>query len=133
MVLLIWPSNAILKYQLANCCGGSMKIGDVFRVRRSKHTCLGTQSLNGHAKTVASNGQARSIRGCGGKPLPSDESSHGKYSLVGWLYWNLIHAFPPEMHTRSRRNSHMCVRTCAHAHTHSTCIPTHTVAKQSAT
>lgn len=46
MVLLIWLSNAILKYQLANCCGGGMKIGDVFRARGYKHKCFAIQSLN---------------------------------------------------------------------------------------
>ena len=70
------------------------------------------------------------IRGGGGKPLPSDESNHGTYSPVGQLYWNLIHAFSPETHTRSRGNSHMCAHTRAHAHTHRAQIPTHIVAKQ---
>lgn len=53
MVLLIWPSNAILKYQLANCSGGGMKIEDLFRARGCKHKCFGIQSLNWYGKIVS--------------------------------------------------------------------------------
>ena len=118
MVLLIWPSNAILKYQLANCCGGSMKIGDVFRARRSKHACLGIQSLNGHAKTVASKWSSQiPLEGVVESPsLQMKAIMEHTAPLVSCIG---ISSMPfPQRRTHAHGETHICVHTHVHMHTH---------------
>lgn len=108
MVRLIWPSTAILKDQLANCCDGGMKIGNLFRARGGKHKCFGIQSLNWYGKTV-SNYLPSQIhdRVCWWSPIPQIKAV--MENIMSLASCAVISSMPlsPEMHTCSQAYPHM--------------------------
>lgn len=123
MVRFIWPSTAILKDQLANCCDGGMKIGDLFRARGGKHKCFwDTEFKQIWKNCIHLLAKPDPWESLVVKPHPSNKSGHGKYKVFGQLHCNLFRApFPQCAH----------VFTGIPTHAYTAYVFLHTVANQS--